>query len=158
MSDAALDLFKVLQESVLDLAGKVAVLENEVSALSAINLILAIRICELEDQEAGRTLSLLDIMGLHKKITLPEMEVGSIVRQFRRTLSAMLDTDDPVSPLLLGILQAKDAGPERLAALRSWQSQATDDELAGDVLELFRRLFHQSGDENPQSPDDPPRS
>lgn len=141
MSDDISGLIKALREDVLALTEKTVLLESEVASLSAINIVLAVRLCESQSHDSARTLALLDIMGLHKTFTEPELKSGAGVRQFRRALSSMLELDDPITALVLGILQARDAGPERLAALHSWQSQASDDELACDALELLQRLL-----------------
>lgn len=157
MSDRTEILVKILQEDVARLAGKIASLEHQVDTLDSVNRILTIRLCEV-DGESGRTVALLDAMRLYKKFMEPEYQADAGLLDFRRRTMPFVESGDPLALLILGAIQGKDAGVDRLSALREWQTQATVDELSDDVRALLLKLFDPSVRNNPREsdPDHPP--
>lgn len=143
-------LVEILQEDVATLAGKIASLEHQVDTLDSINRALVVRLCEL-DGGSNRTLALLDAMRLYKKFMEPEHQADAGLLDFRRRTLPFFESGNPLAVLIIAALQGRDAGPDRLAALRDWQAQATDDELADDVRELLQRLVAQPGRQNPDN-------
>jgi hypothetical protein len=141
-------LVKILQEDVGKLAGKVAYLEHQVETLYSINRMLTVRLCEL-DEGSNRTIALLDAMRLYKKFMEPEHQADAGILDFRRRTLPFVESGNPLTVLILGALQGRDAGVDRLDALREWQTQATVDELSDDIRELLQKLLGSSVPNNP---------
>lgn len=142
-------LVNILQEDVGKLAGKIAYLEHQVETLYSVNRMLTVRLCEL-DEGSNRTIALLDAMRLYKKFMEPEHQAEAGLLDFRRRTMPFVESGDPLGVLMIGALQGKDAGVDRLSALREWHSQASVDELSDDIRELFQKLF---GSSPPHTPD-----
>lgn len=152
MSDRSEKLLEILREDVVNLAGKVAVLEHQVDTLDAVNRMLLVRLCELDVNEGSdRTLALLDAMRLYKKFMEPEHQADSGLLDFRRRTMPFVESGDPLGVLIIGALQGKDAGADRLNALREWHSQASVDELSDDIRALLQKSF---GSSAPNTPDE----
>lgn len=150
-------MIKVLSEQVANLAGEIALLKLDTAALqaealaqSAINTVLTMRLCELAPDGKERTLSLLDVMAMNQQWTQQNATVAETVRHLRRLVHSQLELADPLTGLIISALQAKDAGPDRLSALKEWNAQATDDELSDDVRELLHRLSSEYQPKKPQ--------
>ena len=128
-----------LKKEIAELRASITFLEQQVDALSDINTVLAVRLGEM-DGDKNRTLALLDAMRVYKHFMDTELQAAEEILSFRRKISLMLEAGDPLTVLIVGALQGKDAGADRLSALREWQNQATPDELADDVREALRKF------------------
>lgn len=137
-----------LQEQYNKLAVDVLVLEQRAEAAESIAKALAVTLGKVDSASASKVLELLEATILYQRYMEPETNSYRNLIHFRQVVAALLDADDPAQVLVLSALQGRDAGPDRLDALRTWQEQASVEELADDMSELLKRLTSNS----PQKP------
>ncbi|MCG9957406.1 hypothetical protein MID92_025920 [Pseudomonas aeruginosa] len=139
------------QEKLVQLYADVEVLKCEVTALRHISMTLAARLVELDPEPGERTKSLLAVLVPYAEHA-EQPACGGLVKAFLQSVLGLTDNGVyPASVLALRTLLGKDAGPDRLDALDKWHSQATEDEIAQDILQLFSKLQPRKAPD----PDDP---
>lgn len=117
----------------------VEMLKRENIALRNIVKVLTAKICEDSPESAKRTQTLLAALVLYGN-HVEKPPFGDSVRLFIE--EAHLLTAEGVDPLKLLLLLAqmgKEAGPDRLDALKIWLSQATVDEIVQDAQPLIEQ-------------------
>lgn len=133
------------EETLTQLYLDVEVMKREVAALRHVATALAVRLCELSPESDKRTKLLLAAMVPYSN-HLDTPPSGDAVKVLIEQIQPLtLGEVDPVEILLVLSLMGEDAGPDRLDALTTWMSQATDDELAQDIEQLLKKLRGKQG-------------
>lgn len=127
-----------LQQQINDLRVDVDLLKGDLQSVRSIAKVLAIRLCEASPESFERTIAVLEAMATHDQFA-EDIPTGKQIMHFIDELKPLIEYGDATQVLHLLAAQGLDVGRDKLPALREWNAQATDAELAQDVAELLKK-------------------
>ena len=120
-----------------DLRVEIEMLRGEVAGLRVMLTALATRVEALAPGDPG-TRELMMIASRYAEV-MESPAAGLVAREMLRSLFVWTHKVEPSRHLATLVLQAEDAGADRVPALQAWLADAHPDEIAEDMQDVLRR-------------------